>query len=363
MSEAEAIRLFNQANHLWFAEGYYNEALPVYRQALKEDPSSPIILYQLANVLWAFEEFEEAKELVSEAEKHQERFSEYGKEIFAQEKQRLLVTSKFKYPMLIPRNQLNMDRIDLMEILDCDRWVDIYFAAEERHLFKLAAHAFMFGFSLSDAETGREWSKLDIASGSYRNSVELMMPEKDHAKLEKAEVMRGFNQGNKLWFHEGRYNRTGCIYRNALEHDPSCPAILYQLANVYWAFEHFDEVKKTVELLEEHQNRFGSFGRKIFEREKPRLLETSGFKTKMPRKVERLDFEYIVALEFSKYSWMQISYAAKERHWFKLAGYAFKKGFQLNDPESKKQQLELSQANQNALKCVELMMKETEAPP
>ena len=345
MSEAEAIRLFNLANHLWFAKGYYNKALPVYRQALKEDPSSPIILYQLANVLWAFEEFEEVKQLVAQAEKHQERFSELGKEIFAEEKQRLLATSKFKYPMLIPRDQLNMDRIELMDISDWHRCVDIYFAAEERHLFFLAADAFMFGFSLSDTETGKEWSELDRASGSHRYSVQLMMPEKERAKLKKAGIMRGFNEGNQLWFNEGRYGKAKYIYLDALKHDPSCPAILYQLANVYWTFGEFDEVKKTVELLEKHHNRLGEFGRKIFHQEKPRLLETSSFKTKMPQKVKRLDYEYIVSMDFSKYSWMRIFDAARERHLFKLAAYAVKNDFRLSETERKKQHLELSFQN------------------
>ena len=47
---------------------------------------------------------------------------------------------------------------------------------------------------------------------------------------------------------------------------------------------------------------------------------------------------------------------------FRFETYAVKKDFRLSDPERKKQQLELSQANKNALKCVELMMKETEDP-
>ena len=63
MNQAEARRLFDEANRFWFGEGRYNKVLPLYREALKHDPTYPVILYQLATVLWAFEKFDEMTEV------------------------------------------------------------------------------------------------------------------------------------------------------------------------------------------------------------------------------------------------------------------------------------------------------------
>ena len=83
MNQAEARRLFDEANCFWFGEGRYNKVLPLYREALKHDPTVPVILYQLANVLWAFEKFDEMTEVLELAQQHQERLSDSGKESFA----------------------------------------------------------------------------------------------------------------------------------------------------------------------------------------------------------------------------------------------------------------------------------------
>jgi len=79
MNQAEAQRLFKEANCFWFGEGRYNKVLPLYREALKHDPTDPVILYQLANVLWGFEKFDEMTEVLELAQQHQERLSDRGK--------------------------------------------------------------------------------------------------------------------------------------------------------------------------------------------------------------------------------------------------------------------------------------------
>ena len=85
MNQKEAKRLFDEANRLWFWDLKFNKVLPLYREALKYDPTNPVILYQLANVLWAFEQFGEVPALVAKIEKHLDRLSDFGKEKFAGE--------------------------------------------------------------------------------------------------------------------------------------------------------------------------------------------------------------------------------------------------------------------------------------
>ena len=112
MNKVEARRLFKEANRLWFWEGKFHKALPLYREALKQDPSDPVILYQLANVLWAFEQFGEVRALVAKIERNLDRFSDFGKEVFAEEKARLLSASLFKSSMPIPVWEIDLEELD-----------------------------------------------------------------------------------------------------------------------------------------------------------------------------------------------------------------------------------------------------------
>ena len=134
----DAKRLFDEANRLWFSQGKFNKVLPLYREALKYDPSNPVILYQLANVLWAFEQFGEVPALVAKIEKHLERFSDFGKELFAKEKSRLLDPSPFKTPMPIPACSIDLEELDSMG-LSHKQWMCISSAAKQRRMFNLAA--------------------------------------------------------------------------------------------------------------------------------------------------------------------------------------------------------------------------------
>ncbi|MEG4347549.1 hypothetical protein QUB70_30365 [Microcoleus sp. A003_D6] len=102
MNQKEAKRLFDEANRLWFGDIKFNKVLPLYREARNYDPSNSVIIYQLANVLWAFEQFGEVRVLVAKIERNLDRLSDFGKEVFGREKSRLLAPSPFKSPMPIP---------------------------------------------------------------------------------------------------------------------------------------------------------------------------------------------------------------------------------------------------------------------
>ena len=138
MNQAEAQRLFKEANCFWFGEGRYNKVLPLYREALKHDPTDPVILYQLANVLWAFEQFGEVRILVAKIEKHLDRLSDFGKKMFAREKARLLSPSPFKTPMPIPACSIDLEELNSMG-LSHKQWMSISSAAKQRRMFNLAA--------------------------------------------------------------------------------------------------------------------------------------------------------------------------------------------------------------------------------
>ena len=112
MNQRETKRLFDEANRLWFWYGKFNKVLPLYREALKYDPTNPVILYQLANVLWAFEQFDEVPALVAKIERNLDRLSDFGKEVFAEAKLRLLSPSPFRTPMPIPACSIDLEELD-----------------------------------------------------------------------------------------------------------------------------------------------------------------------------------------------------------------------------------------------------------
>ncbi|MDJ0724718.1 MAG: tetratricopeptide repeat protein [Prochloraceae cyanobacterium] len=152
--QAEIYKLFERANELWFGyECRLNEAYSFYQEIYKQNPSDPVILYQLANVFWAFEEFERAKEMISLAIENQEDLSEYGKEILAREKARLLETTSFITPLPLPPNELSLKNLQDLKFPNSD-WVFISGAAEERRMFYLAICAMCS--AVNDAESPRE---------------------------------------------------------------------------------------------------------------------------------------------------------------------------------------------------------------
>jgi len=175
MNQKEAKRLFDEANRLWFWDLKFNKVLPLYREALKYDPTNPVILYQLANVLWAFEQFGEVPALVAKIEKHLDRLSDFGKEKFAGEKSRLLAPSPFKTPMPIPACSIDLEELDSRH-LPWEKWMDIRRPAEQRRMFNLAARARDRGY-LFDGDSAREICELDQKNSDCFEDLKQMFRE------------------------------------------------------------------------------------------------------------------------------------------------------------------------------------------
>ncbi|MEG4347838.1 hypothetical protein QUB70_31860 [Microcoleus sp. A003_D6] len=171
----DAKRLFDEANRLWFGYGKFNKVLPLYREALKYDPSNPVILYQLANVLWTFEQFGEVRALVAKIEKNLDCFSDFGKEMFAQEKSRLLDPSPFKTPMPIPARSINLEKLDSRG-WSWEKWMKIQWPAEERRMFNLAAMAEERS-CIFDGDSAREICELYQKNSDCFSYLLLMFPE------------------------------------------------------------------------------------------------------------------------------------------------------------------------------------------
>jgi tetratricopeptide (TPR) repeat protein len=346
MNQAEATRLFDEGNRLWFWEGKFNKVLPLYREAVNHDPSNPIILYQLANVLWAFEQFGEVRTLVAKIEKHLDGFSDFGKEVFAQEKSRLLDPSPFKTPMPIAACSFDLEA-PYSRSLSHKQWSCISSAAKQRRMFKLAALGVEESLPFITSESKKERRKLEQENDKCFGDLQLMFPE----------AKRLFKEANRLWFWEGKYNKVLPPYREALKYDPSNPVILYQLANVLWACEQFDEVPALVAKIERNLDRFSDFGKEVFAREKSRLLDPSPFKTPMPIPACSIDSEELDSRGWSWKKWMDIQRPAKERRMFNLAVLAEERK-NIVDGDSERERCELERKNDDCFDELQLMFPE-----
>jgi tetratricopeptide (TPR) repeat protein len=176
MNQEEAQRLFKEANCFWFGEKRYNKVLPLYREALKHDPTDPVILYQLANVLWAFEKFDEMTEVLELAQQHQERLSDDGKHIFAAGKEILLEpveTPPFGCSLPIPADSIDLETLESMRLSHSD-WYGIALAAETRRMFSLAADAYERSMLFTDFDTERDRNKMETKNKGAFRKLEVM---------------------------------------------------------------------------------------------------------------------------------------------------------------------------------------------
>jgi len=108
MKGAEAIGLFDRANNFWSEEGCYHLALPLYLEALKYDPTDPVMLYQLAIVLRAFERFDEAVQALTLAEQYQILLSKTGRQLLDRRKKWLLKHLYNAPPLPVPAIEIDL---------------------------------------------------------------------------------------------------------------------------------------------------------------------------------------------------------------------------------------------------------------
>ncbi|MEG4486309.1 tetratricopeptide repeat protein [Microcoleus sp. D2_18a_B4] len=347
MNIIEAKRLFDEANRLWFSQGKLNKVLPLYREALKYDPSNSVIIYQLANVLWAFEEFDEVRALVAKIERNLDRLSDFGKEVFAKAKPRLLSPSPFKTPMPIPACSIDLEELNSMG-LSHKQWMCISSAAKQRRMFNLAALGEERSFPFITRQSQIEKRKLKQENDNCLGYLQRMFPD----------AKRLFDEANRLWFGYGKFNKVLPLYREALKYDPSNPVILYQLANVLWTFEQFGEVRALVAKIEKNLDCFSDFGKEMFAEEKSRLLDPSPFKTPMPIPARSINLEELDSRGWSWEKWMDIGWPAEERRMFNLAAMAEERSC-IFDGDSAREICELDQKNSDCFNYLLLMFPES----
>jgi tetratricopeptide (TPR) repeat protein len=146
--------LFEKANHFWFSEGGYHLVLPIYQEALKYDPTDPVMLYQLAVVLRAFERFDDAVQALDMTSLYQDRLGQKGIELFARRKECLLCRPSYGW-LPIPAWEIDWKKL-IADNPSSEGWYSISQAAQERRMFLLAYEAYYMDLTYADSETMRE---------------------------------------------------------------------------------------------------------------------------------------------------------------------------------------------------------------
>ncbi|MEG4861988.1 MULTISPECIES: tetratricopeptide repeat protein [unclassified Microcoleus] len=336
MNPAEARRLFEQANHLWFEEGCYHLVLPLYLEALKYDPTDPVMLYQLAVVLRAFDRFDEAALALEMASLHQILLSKTGRQLLEKRKKWLLKHLYNAPPLPVPAIEIDLKQF-LSKSFHYNEWLEIAIAASERRMFLLAAIA--YDRSLPFSESQKTWEGENARLNNHRDRAMLNNMRPSARQL--------FEKANHFWFKEGRYHLVLPIYQEALKYDPTDPVMLYQLAVVLRAFERFDEAVQALDLASLHQNRLGEKGRELFATRKEWLLQPPSYRPPLPIPAWEIDLKQLYSMNFNRNNWSVISAAAEDRRMFLLAYETYIEGKGWYDSEILKEEEELRRENES----------------
>ncbi|MEG5001379.1 tetratricopeptide repeat protein [Microcoleus sp. B4-D4] len=336
VNPAEARRLFEQANHLWFEEGCYHLVLPLYLEALKYDPTDPVMLYQLAVVLRAFERFDEAALALEMASLHQILLGKIGRQLLERRKKWLLKHLYHAPPLPIPAIEIDLKQF-LSKSFHYNEWLEIAIAASERRMFLLAEIA--YDRSLPFSKFQKTWE----AEQARRNN------QSDIAILNnlRPSARQLFEKANHFWFKEGRYHLVLPIYQEALKYDPTDPVMLYQLAVVLRAFERFDEAVQALDTASLHQNRLSERGRNRFDMWKKNILQPPSYTPTMPIPAWEINLKELYSMNFNSNNWWAISAAAEDRRMFLLAYETYLSGTGWYDSEILKQEEELRRENES----------------
>lgn len=308
VNPAEARRLFEQANHFWFEEGCYHLVLPLYLEALKYDPTDPVMLYQLAVVLRAFERFDEAALALEMASLHQILLSKIGRQLLDRRKKWLLKHLYNARPLPIPAIEIDIKQF-LLKTFHYNEWLEIAIAASERRMFLLAA--ITYDRSLPFSEFQKTW-EAEQARLNNQSDIAILNNLRPSAR-------QLFEKANHFWFKEGRYHLVLPIYQEALKYDPTDPVMLYQLAVVLRAFERFDEAVQALDTASLYQDRLSERGRKLFATMKEWLLQRPSYRPPLPIPAWEIDLKQLYSMNFNRNNWSVISSAAEDRRMFLLA--------------------------------------------
>jgi hypothetical protein len=161
---------FDTANRLWYRDGRTIRALAAYEEAARAAPSDPVIAFQLARALSAFDRRDEARTALERAESQRDRLSPFGQRAVDRLRDHLDRPLDPPYPDL-PPSSLDRDRIESSG--PPGGWLTVARAASAREMHGLAVYALdRSNAAPIDAEDARELGQIS----SRRDREEALLP-------------------------------------------------------------------------------------------------------------------------------------------------------------------------------------------
>ena len=87
---------FQRANHLWYLEGFTQEAVALYRHLLQQSPNDAVLLFQLARSLWALDEKAGAAGLYRKAQASASTLGSFGRTMLERYADKVIRSSSWR---------------------------------------------------------------------------------------------------------------------------------------------------------------------------------------------------------------------------------------------------------------------------
>lgn len=132
---------FDEANYLWFYEGYISKAIEKYEEVLRLSGNDPVIAFQLATAMWVLGQKNDTRHYIAIMERHRQILGEEGR--------RQLDALKRQYETEIPKSAkhgrhgmgFDIEQLEQQNLSDRD-WFRIALSAENIGLDGVALRAY-----------------------------------------------------------------------------------------------------------------------------------------------------------------------------------------------------------------------------
>ncbi len=141
MLHQKARQEFEEANQLWFYEGYTSQAVSKYKEALRLSGNDPVIAFQLASALWALGQAEEGLPYLRVMEQHAQALGAEGRRQLAVLKEQ--IAPGVPEPAAQDRRgeYLDIEKLEQQKLSKGD-WFRVALAAERQQLYGVALRAY-----------------------------------------------------------------------------------------------------------------------------------------------------------------------------------------------------------------------------
>ncbi len=164
---------FAIANQMWFFEARTVAAIARYELALDEDPTDPVVAFQLARAKWSFDELAHARELIRRAEDNDHRLSDGGRRVVQSYKERFSADPERGFPDWPPAH-LDRDWIEDNRPTDGWDWITIADAADVRDIWGVAAFACDHWDGPIDPDRARDYDRIMTSRDMHYNMLAQM---------------------------------------------------------------------------------------------------------------------------------------------------------------------------------------------